>query len=396
MGKLTATAIRNAKPDPDKIRRLHDGDGLALVIKPNGSASWILRVQVGGIRRDFGLGSAKHVGLADAREAAAKVRKEYASGLDPVAEKKKRNAPPAPTFKDAAEKVHKELKGGWRPGKHSDDWLSSLERHAYPKLGRLPVDQIDGPLIRDTLFPIWQDIPETARRVRQRIGLILDWAYSKGYRSSEAPIRSVSRGLPRQTKARSHFSAMPYMDVPAFVHSIRAADETTGRLALEFAILTAARSGEVRGARWTEFDLEAAIWTVPAERMKMKAEHQVPLTERAAAIIKRMKEGELSELVFPGAKKKPISDMTLTKVMRDAKQPYTVRGFRSSFRDWAAERTSIPGEVAEAALAHVVKNPTERAYHRTKYLEKRRELMQRWADFIDGRSADVIAIRGAA
>lgn len=391
MGKLTATAVRNAKPDPFKIRRLIDGDGLSLVIKPNGSSSWILRIQVDGRRRDFGLGSVKHVTLAEAREAATRVRKEYSNGLDPVAEKRKRNAPPAPTFKEAASKVHKELKRGWREGKHSEDWLSSLERHAYPKLGRLPVDQIDGPLIRDTLFPIWQDIPETARRVRQRIGVILDWAYSKGYRDSEAPIRSVSRGLPRQTKARTHFAAMPYTDVPAFVQSLRAAEETTGRLALEFAVLTAARSGEVRGAKWGEFDLDGAIWTIPAARMKVKVAHQVPLTARAVEIIERMKQGQRSDLVFPGSRERPISDMTLTKVMRDAKQPYTVHGFRSSFRDWAAERTSIAGEVAEAALAHVVKNPTERAYHRTKYLEKRRELMEHWGQFIAG-SPDVVRL----
>lgn len=383
MGNLTATAVRNAKADPTKIRRLLDGDGLSLVIKPTGSRSWVLRVQVGGRRRDFGLGSAKHTSLADARESAARVRNEYSSGLDPVAEKRKRNAPPSPTFKVAAEKVHKELKRGWRKGKHSDDWLSSLERHAYPKLARLPVDQIDGPLIRETLLPIWQDIPETARRVRQRIGLVLDWAYSSGYRSSEAPLRSVSKGLAKQIKPRSHFAAMPYSDVPAFVQSLRAAGETTGRLALEFAILTAARSGEVRGARWTEIDVHEAVWTIPAARMKMKVAHQVPLPARAVEIVKQMKERERSELVFPGSKDRTISDMTLTQVMRKAKQTHTVHGFRSAFRDWAAEQTSVPGDVAEAALAHVVKNPTERAYLRTKYLDKRRDLMSRWAEFLD-------------
>lgn len=398
MGKLTPFAVKAAK-EPG---RYVDGDGLALVIKParkEGAAptrSWVLRIQVAGVRRDFGCGSAERVSLKEAREKAAAIRKEYESGLDPVAERKKRHAPPVPTFKKAAETLHEELKPSWREGKHRDDWLSSLERHAFPKLGKLRVDQIDGPTIRDCLLPIWLEIPETARRVRQRIGSVLDWSHSKGFRETEAPLRSVTKGLPRQLAPRTHFAAMPWPDAPDFIAELRDSDETTGRMALEFAILTAARSGEVRGAQWDEFDLEAATWTIPASRMKAKAEHIVPLSEPALAIVTRLHEVRTnSKLVFNGTGKRPLSDMTLTKVVRDAKRTCTVHGFRSTFRDWVGEQTSFPGEVAEAALAHVVKNPTERAYHRTKYLEKRRDLMAAWARFLGG-SNNVIKLAVSA
>lgn len=394
MGKLTTLSVKAATAPG----RYVDGDGLALVVKPprkegaDPTRSWVLRIQVAGRRRDFGCGSADRVPLKDARSRAEAIRKEYEAGLDPVVEKKKRHAPAVPTFKLAAETLHEELKPSWRKGKHRDDWLSSLVRHAYPKLGRLTVDAIDGPAIRDALLPIWLEVPETARRVRQRIGAVLDWSHSKGFRSTEAPLRSVTKGLPRQLAPRTHFKAMPYPDAPDFIAEIRDSDETTGRMALEFAVLTAARSGEVRGAVWDEFDIDAATWTIPAERMKAKAAHQVPLSPPALAIIEKRNETRRGDLVFPGVKgKAPLSDMTLTKVLRDAKQPYTVHGFRSTFRDWAGEQTSFPGEVAEAALAHIVKNPTERAYHRTKYLEKRRDLMAAWANFLGG-SANVIRL----
>lgn len=393
MGKLTPFAVKAAK----QPGRYVDGDGLALVIKParkEGGAptrSWVLRIQVGGNRRDFGCGSAERVSLKDARDKAAAIRKEFEAGLDPVAEKRKRHAPAVPTFRDAAKTLHGELKPSWREGKHRDDWLSSLERHAFPKLGKLRVDQIDGPIIRDTLLPIWLEIPETARRVRQRIGSVLDWSHSKGFRSAEAPLRSVTKGLPRQLAPRSHFAAMPWPDAPDFIAEMRDSDETSGRMALEFAILTAARSGEVRGAKWAEFDLEAALWTIPPSRMKAKVEHIVPLSEPALAIVKKLYEARVGDIVFPGTGKRQLSDMTLTKCLRDAKRDCTVHGFRSTFRDWVGEQTSFPGEIAEAALAHVVKNPTERAYHRTKYLEKRRDLMAAWARFLGG-SSNVIRL----
>ena len=391
MGKLTALSVKAALTDklPDgKAKRLVDGDGLALVLKPGRKAgsdpsrSWVLRIQVAGRRRDFGCGSAERVTLKDARDKATAIRKEFEAGLDPVVEKRKRHAPSVPTFKIAAEALHKELKPSWREGKHRDDWLSSLERHAFPKLGKLTVDQIEGPAIRDALLPIWLEVPETARRVRQRIGAVLDWSHSKGYRLTEAPLRSVTKGLPRQLAPRMHFKAMPWPEIPGFIADMRGAAETMGRLALEFAILTAARSGEVRGAKWSEFDLEAARWTIPASRMKAKMEHVVPLSQPALDIVRKLNKVRRGELVFPAASRHALSDMTLTKVLRDAKVDCTVHGFRSTFRDWVGEQTSFPGEVAEAALAHIVKNPTERAYHRTRYIEKRVALMDAWASFL--------------
>lgn len=416
MGKLTAVAVKAAV----KPGRYVDGDGLALVVKkPRDETaaptrSWVLRIQVAGRRRDFGCGSAERVSLKDARENAAAIRKEFEAGLDPVSEKKKRHAPATPTFKAMAVQVHQASIPGWKEGKHCKDWLSSLERYAFPKLGKLPVDAIDGPLIVQTLLPIWLEVPETARRVRQRIGSVLDWAHAKGFRATEAPMRSVGKGLPKQPPKSNHFAAMPWPDVAAFFSELDAADDTIGRRALRFTILTAARSGEVRGARWAEIDLETARWTIPASRMKAKVAHTVPLSAPALAILRTMAEVRTCELVFPGAGDRPLSDMTLTKIMRtsgyverlraaevarggapdDAIVP-TVHGFRSTFRDWIAEETSFPGEVAEAALAHIIKNPTERAYHRTKYLEKRVVLMDAWAGFLTGVS-NVVRIGAAA
>lgn len=396
MGKLTAVSVRNAKPDPVKVRRLLDGDGLMLVVKPNGAKSWLLRIAAGGRRRDFGLGSVAHVGLAEARDAAAELRRQVRAGLDPVAEKRKARAAAPPTFAELAKQVHAEEKAAWRNGKHAEQWLSSLQLHIFPKLGRLQVDQIDGPMVREALMPIWQSRPETARRLLQRTVLVLDRAAALRHRETQIPSRARALGLPAQANKKGHFAAMPYPELPAFVASLRKADETTGRLALEFTILTAARSGETRGARWEEFDLAERTWTVPGDRMKAGKPHTVPLSDRALAIVERMNEARRCELVFPGHRDKPLSDMTMAKVLRDAKLPFTVHGFRSAFRDWAAERTSFPREVAEAALAHTNPNKVEAAYRRTNYLDRRRELMRAWADFLDGRSADVVPIRGAA
>ena len=398
MGKLTALKVKAAPAG-----RHEDGDGLALLVKATGTRSWVLKVQVEGKRREFGLGSAKAVSLAEAREKADAVRRQYRAGLDPVAEKQQ-IVVAVPTFCEAAQQAHGEQQAGWRNPKHRAQWLSSLEAYAFPSLGSETVDKIDGPMIRDALLPIWLDKPETARRVRQRIGAVLDWAYAKGHRASEAPMRSLSKGLPRQPKKDGHFAALPYEKLPTLMQTL-GETESIGRLALQFLILTAARSGEVRGARWSEVDMAAAVWTVPADRMKAGKQHLVPLSAPALAILKRMAEVASDELVFPGitgrtadadslgkgrpgaltraAGKRPMSDMTLTKVLRTAgADDATVHGMRSSFRDWAAEQTSFPGEVVEAALAHTIGNKVEAAYRRTNYLEKRRGLMDAWAAFI--------------
>lgn len=381
MGKLSATAVRNAT----KPGRLGDGDGLFLIIQPSGTKSWVCRVQKAGNRRDFGIGSAAKVSLAQARDRAREIRSWVALGLDPVFERRK--AEGIATFKEATAKVLAAQRKTWRNEKHEGQWLRTLETYVFPKLGNVQVSEITGPMIRNVLAEIWLSKPETARRVRQRIGAVLDWAFASGFRDSEAPMRAVTKGLPKQPKNDGHFAAMPYSKVPAFVASLRKR-ESFSRMALEFAILCASRSGEVRGARWEEFDLENCLWTVPKERMKANREHIIPLTPSAIRIIERAAALKLGDcpLVFPGAKRNtPLSDMTLTKLLREMKEPYTAHGFRSAFRDWVSEETEHPGEVAEAALAHVVKDKTEAAYRRGNLLEKRRLLMNDWSVFCEPR-----------
>jgi len=374
MGKLSATAVKAAT----RPGRLGDGDGLFLIVQPSGSKSWMVRVQKNGTRRDFGLGSAAKVSLAKARERAREVRAQMEMGLDPLFERRK--AQGIPTFREAAAKVLAAHRKTWRNEKHEQQWLNTLEAYAFPHIGNVAVSEIAGPMIRNVLAEIWLAKPETARRVRQRIGTVLDWAYASGYRETEAPMRAITKGLPRQPKKEGHFAAMPYAKVPAFITRLRER-ESFSRLALGFAIFTAARSGEVRGATWEEFDLEAKLWTIPKDRMKANREHVVPLTAPAIRIIERCAQLRIRDcpLVFPGARgNKALSDMTLTKLLKEMKEPYTAHGFRSAFRDWASEETDHPGDVAEAALAHMVKDKTEAAYRRGNLLEKRRTLMDDW------------------
>ena len=378
MGMLTAIQIRSFK-EPG---RYSDGEGLILNLISPGRGSWMVRVQANGKRRDIGLGALADIGLGEAREAARKIRKDTRAGIDVLAERKKERIV-VPTFQDAATQVHAEQKAAWKNGKHQAQWIATLETYVFPALGDRLVAEIEGPAIRDVLSPIWLTKPETARRVRQRIGAVLDWAYAKGFRSSEAPMRSLARGLPRQPKKQGHFAALPFADVPAFLTLLR--DRlTVGRLALEFLILTAARSGEVRGCSWSEIDLKARLWTIPGERMKAGKMHVVPLSGEALDVLERAQllRSPVSDLVFPGQNpKRTISDMTLLKVLRDRNAGVTVHGFRSAFRDWVAEETDYPGEVAEAALAHATPNKVEAAYRRTDFLEKRKALMADWAAF---------------
>ncbi|MEO5773336.1 MAG: integrase arm-type DNA-binding domain-containing protein [Sphingomicrobium sp.] len=393
MAKLTATGVKAALSKPG---RHSDGDGLILAVGTRGNGSWMVRVQKEGKRRDIGLGAANRVTLSQARTRAAEVRAQVEAGLDPVAQRRK--AAGIPTFRDAAVQVHAEHKKGWKNGKHQDQWLRTLEVYAFPTLGDQLVSSIDGPAVREVLADIWTNKPETARRVRQRIGAVLDWAYSKGHRDSEAPMRSLSKGLPRQPKKDRHHAAMSFADVPAFLARLRE-KETWGRLALEAAILTAARSGEIRGAKWSEVDLEKALWTLPASRMKAGKEHIVPLSPAALRVFERAKElrTEGCQFVFHGAKRdKPISDMTLMKVLRDMGQGVTAHGFRSSFRDWVSEDTQFSGDLAEAALAHAIPNKVEAAYRRGNLLEKRRVLMAAWGDYCGGTNANVVRLASSS
>jgi integrase len=381
VGKLTTAKLKSLT-EPG---RYSDGDGLFLVVKPAGGRNWVLRALCGGKRRDIGLGPLKSVDLGDARETAHQIRRQIARGLDPIAERK-RERQVIPNFREAAKIVHGEHKVSWKNGKHQNQWLSTLESYAFPKLGDRLVSDIGAPEIRDVLAPIWLSKPETARRVRQRIGTVLDWACVKGFRASEAPLRSLAKGLPRQPKKDGHFAAMSYADVPEFLAKLTER-ESIGRLALEAVILTAARSGEIRFARWSEVDMDAALWSIPAERMKMGRPHVVPLSPEAIGVLQKVARfrDQTTDLVFPGQKlKKPLSDMSLLKILRDMDLGVTVHGFRSAFRDWVAEQTTCPGEVAEAALAHAVSNKVEAAYRRTDFLAKRRELMRDWGRYCFG------------
>ncbi|MCI5045953.1 MAG: tyrosine-type recombinase/integrase [Aquisalinus sp.] len=385
MGKLNVIKVKNAKAPG----RYQDGDGLMLLVKAGGSRSWVLRLQFAGKRRDFGLGSLTDVSLAEAREKAAEMRKLARQGIDP-----KRTRPTTiPTFADVAKQVYSEQRGSWRNSKHSTQWISSLERYVFSQLGDTQIDKVDAAMVRDTLLPIWLEKPETARRVKQRIGTVLDWAHSNGFRTAEAPMRSVGKGLPKQPKRDNHFSAMPYPDVPYLMQVLKQ-KEGTGAKALQFLIFTAARSGEVRGAKWREVDLQNAIWTIPAERMKAGREHVVPLPEKALELLDQDGDTRLKEsLLFPGLKGLPLSDMTLSKALKSAGGTgYTVHGMRSSFRDWAAERTRFSREVVETALAHAIRNKTEAAYRRTNFLEKRQSLMSLWAEYLVSPEEKVVNI----
>lgn len=284
MRALTALRVRTEK----RPGRHSDGLGLALVIGSDGSRKWVLRVQTRGRRRDFGLGAAAAVTLAEARERAEIIRRQLRQGIDPVAERRKQREQ-IPTFEQAARCVHTEHLPSWKNDKHGGQWLATLERHVFRALGATPIDKIDGPMIRDVLLPIWLEIPETARRVRQRITTVLDWAHAKGFRISEAP-RSIARGLPKQPRTVEHFESLDWQDVPAFIAELRTSSKAGNEVkaGLEFLILNASRSGEVRGARWGEFDLAAKQWNIPAQRMKAGAAHAVPLSVQAISILERM------------------------------------------------------------------------------------------------------------
>ena len=388
MGNLTATSVKAAS-EPG---RYGDGDGLFLLIGKRGGKSWMVRVQKDGRRRDIGLGSASKVPLKLARVRASEVREQIEAGIDPVAERRK--AAGIPTFQEAAKQVHAEHKASWKNAKHKAQWINTLEAYAFPAFGDRSVGQVDAAAVRDALAAIWLEKPETARRLRQRIRTVIDWAVAKGYREAALPMPVIDKALPKQRARVRHHAAVPYADMPAFMAKLRKR-ESMGRLALEAVILTAARSGEVRMATWGELDLDAGIWTIPGERMKAGREHVVPLSPPALKLFERMKEHRRDDseaaLVFPGLKRdKPLSDMTLTKAMRDMGHTATPHGFRSTFRDWVAEQTTWPAELAEAALAHVVSDKTVAAYQRGSMLEKRRELMAAWAEFCEGASGGIV------
>lgn len=373
------------------------GDSLILAVSPSGSRSWIARVRDDqGRRRDIGLGPFADLSLAEARERARELRRAGREGRAIMTKQERRRTSRAvPTFEEAARRVHAERKAAWKNGKHVDQWIRTLEEHAFSRIGALPIDTITAGHVIDVLSPIWQATPETARRVRQRVIAILDWAHALDFRSTQVSAKAVALGLGPQRAAKGNFAALPYADVPAVVAKLRER-ETIGNLTLELLILTAPRSGEIRGIARAEIDRAARTWTIPPDRMKAGREHVIPLCERAFAIIERGIELSTSPtLIFPGLKGRVMSDATLAKALRTAGVPASrgvVHGFRSSFRDWVSEETSFPGDVAEAALAHVVRDKVEAAYRRGNLLAKRREMMAAWATYCEGGETNVVRL----
>ncbi len=391
--RLTATRVRNIT----RAGRYADGNGLYLHVDPSGARRWVLRTLIRGTRRDLGLGGVQLVPLAEAREEAVRLRKIARAGGDPRAERL-RERRDIPTFKDAAMKVHATRSATFRNEKHGEQWLSSLARDVFPCFGDHRVDAIEPADILKALTPIWTTKSETARRVKQRIKVVLDWAKASGYRSGDNPVDGMKEVLPRTRQMASHHAALPYAQVPAFLQLLREADASEPtRLAFEFLILTAARTSEVLHATWAEFDVNGKVWTIPGARMKAGREHRVPLSPRAVEILERAKEfSSDGPYVFPGrSPKTPLSNMALLMCLRRMMKrgDLTVHGFRSSFRDWAADRTNAPTAVCEAALAHTIRDKAEAAYNRTDLFDRRRALMDAWERFATAEMADVVSIR---
>lgn len=388
--RLSARTVSTLK----KPGRHADGGGLYLSISPDGSRRrwvylfrWREPGQTGaGKLREMGLGSAGTVSLARARELATAARGHVANGVNPLAV---RNAEPekrVPTFSEMADEVVSSLETGWKNSKHRDQWRMTLTRYCEP-IRNVPVDQISTEQVLAILKPLWTKVPETASRLRGRIEKVLDAARAKGHRTAENPARwrgHLDHLLPRRQKlTRGHHKALPYQEVPAFIVRLHQS-RSMSALCLEFAILTAARSGEAMGATWSEIDLNRDIWTVPKERMKAGREHRVPLSGRAREILANLRNTNQGDLVFPGNKPgRSLSTMALEMLLRRMGLDATVHGFRSAFRDWAAEKTSVSREVAEAALAHTNNDKVEAAYFRSDLFDKRRSLMNQWSEYCD-------------
>lgn len=365
--------------------------GLLLYVKPGGSRSWVLRIQVGDRRPDIGLGGFPDVTLEQARQRAREIRDQVYQGIDPLeARKAARDSLRASeakrlTFDEAAKQCHKAKAHEFRSARHAQNWISSLTMYATPKIGSLPVDQVGLPHVVKVLEPIWTTKTETARRVRQRIESVLSWAKVSGYRSGENPAAwkdNLEHVLARPSKVRrvNHFPALPWQEIGAFMADLRQR-EGMGARALEFAILTAARSGEVRLATWDEIDLQAKLWTIPAQRMKGGRPHRVPLSDPAVRLLNALPRFEGSPYVFTATRGGPLSDMSVSAVCRRMEVNAVPHGFRSTFKDWARNATSYADEVSELALAHVSSDTTRAAYARDELLAKRTRLMRDWAKF---------------
>ena len=374
--KLSAAFVRTV----EQPGLYWDEHGLILRVKPSGYKQWIQRLFIHGKRRELGLGSIRLVTLAQARERAIANRRLARSGGNPLASRRQS----VPTFEQAATKVYAMYRPNWRSDHHAAQWRASLRSYVYPKLGRMRVDGITTADVMAVLSPIWNTRQATARRVRQRISAVMKWTIAQGYRMDNPAGEALGAALPKQGGIKRHFKALPYGEVAGAIRTVRQSEAAVGvKLSFEFLVLTACRSGEMRGARWAEIDLEAGVWTVPPERMKHQREHRVPLSARAREILAEARRIERpSDLVFPTPAGGPLPDRDLSTLLRELGIGAVPHGFRSSFRDWAGERTDAPHAVMEAALSHVVRNQVEAAYARSDLFERRRVLMEQWAVFL--------------
>ena len=405
LNRLSALKVARAK-QPGMYA---DGGGLYLRVAEGGSKQWVFRYAAGTRDRDMGLGPVHTLTLPEAREKAREARLFRLEGIDPIEAKRARIAAlraadaRAMTFKQCAEGFIKDNEASWTSARHRQEWVGSLVRLVYPTLGSLPVAAIDTPLVLKVLKPIWEKTPETASRVRGRIENVLGWATVHHYRAGDNPARwggLLEHALPARSKIAKveHHAALPYAEIGAFVAKLRG-DSGVAAACLQFITLTAARLDEARSSTWDEIDLANRIWVVPARRMKADKEHRVPLSDGTVAILEQMQVIRQSDYVFPGRLEgRPIGDNTIWRLAKEAAgSDITIHGLRSSFRDWAAERTSFPREVAELALAHSIPNAVEAAYRRGDLFEKRRRLMDAWAAFCAKPAApagEVVAIRG--
>ena len=379
--KLSATGVR-ALREPG---RYSDGNGLHLFIGRTGNRSWVQRVTIGGRRRDIGLGGYPAVSLKQARRQATLNRETIADGRDPLAERRRSTIP---TFREAAQTVHQANRPRWRNHRHAASWLQTLERHAFPKIGSMPVDTIGRADVLSVLTPIWTTTPETARRVRQRMRTVFRWAMAHETMESNPAGEAIDGALPSLPKVKAHLRALPYRETGEALRTVDASQASpASKLCLRFLVLTAVRSGEARGASWDEIDTDRAVLTVPASRMKAGEEHRVPLSTQAREVLeeaRRLRDG--SQLCFPSSLRPGhmLSDMTLTNLLRKTglAERTTVHGFRTSFRTWTMEQTDTSWEVAEAALAHRLGDAVAQAYARSDLFGQRRTLMQLWADYL--------------
>ena len=357
-----------------------DEHGLILRVKPTGYKQWIQRLFIHGKRRELGLGSLRLVTLAQAREAAIANRRLARSGGNPLASRRQS----VPTFEQASARVFAMHRPNWKNPKQAAQWKASLRGYVYPKIGRMRVDGIRTADVLAVLSPIWNTKQATARRVRQRISTVMKWAIAQGYRMDNPAGEALGAALPKQGGIQRHYKALPYGEVAGAVGTVwQSRASVAVKLGFEFLVLTACRSGEMRGARWEEIDLEAGEWRIPLERMKHKRNHRVPLSGRAREILAEARKNTTkSEWVFPSPAGRPLTDLAISSLLRELGIRAVPHGFRSSFRDWAAEQTDAPHAVMEAALSHVVRNQVEAAYARSDLFERRRDLMEQWAEFL--------------